>query len=315
MNIPPVPLAGLLATLALVFAPAPTRAQEPSGPADAAAADPRDAIPSTREKSGRISVPVRLNGQGPFRFLLDTGANRSALTSRVATQLGLAVQDSRMVVQGVNGRVVAGMVRVESMQIGAVSVGEQRLPVLDGEVFEGLDGSLGADMLANLRLVADFDTGVVTISHDHSPADPAHYGVIKARRVSGWLIMAEGRARSAPFQMVLDTGAARTLGNGALYRALTGRPLSQSTAMHIAVNDATQTRGTGVAVSVSPIVLDNLLVENTTVAFGDYAVFGLWGLENKPAMLLGMDVLGSLRQLTIDYSRHELQILPPMHLH
>jgi hypothetical protein len=39
-------------------------------------------------------------------------------------------------------------------------------------------------------------------------------------------------------------------------------------------------------------------------------VFALWGLEDKPALLLGMNVFGTLRALTIDYQRRELTALP-----
>jgi hypothetical protein len=39
-------------------------------------------------------------------------------------------------------------------------------------------------------------------------------------------------------------------------------------------------------------------------------VFRLWELENRPAMLIGMDVLGTLGTLVIDYRRKELQIRP-----
>jgi predicted aspartyl protease len=271
-------------------------------------------VPSTRDRSGRIAVPVLIGGRGPYRFLLDTGANRSALTSRVAHELGLEVSaTAAMMVQGVNGRVRASVVRVPSMKLGAIEVGEQLLPVLDGEVFAGLDGSLGADLLAHLRVVADFINDGVTIDASHPPRQSAQFGLIKAKRVSGWLLQSDGRARSAPFQMVLDTGASRTLGNRALYKALTGRPLEQADALHVHVNDATQTSGNGLALSVSPIVLGDLMIENTTVTFGDFPVFALWGLENKPALLLGMDVLGSLRELTIDYERHEMTVLPRQH--
>jgi hypothetical protein len=39
-------------------------------------------------------------------------------------------------------------------------------------------------------------------------------------------------------------------------------------------------------------------------------VFKTWGLQGKPALLLGMDVLGSLAYFSIDYDRAELQLLP-----
>lgn len=296
-------IAGLLAAClasssALCIEPAPGQGE------------PRYAVTTTTQRSGRIAVPVTINGSGPYRFLLDTGANRSTVTARLAAQLDMPVRARPIIVQGVNGRVEARVATIAGMKIGEVDVGARELPILDGEVFEGLDGSLGADLLAGLRLTADFVHDTVTIDARHGPVDLAYSGIIKARKVSGWLVQAEGRARASGFRMVLDTGAARTLGNEALYRALTGRALAESAALRIAVNDATETRGQGLAVSVSPIVLGNLVIENTTVAFGDFPVFARWGLERKPALLLGMDVLGTLRQVTIDYAREEIIVQP-----
>jgi predicted aspartyl protease len=286
-------------------------AQAPDQAAAAPAPGPQFAVPASRDSTGRIAVPVTINGQGPFRFLLDTGANRSALTSRVATQLGLTLSErDAMVVQGVNGRVPARVALIASLQLGAVGVGAQRLPVLDGDVFAGLDGSLGADLLANLRVTADFQHDQVGISADHPAPDPYHFGVVRARKVSGWLLEADGHAGSTRLQMVIDTGSSQTLGNGALYRALTGHTLAHAHELHVAVIDATQTAGQGTTLSVSPIVLGDLMIQNTSVTFGDFPVFAVWGLEDTPALLLGMNVFGTLRGLTIDYQRRELTALP-----
>ena len=51
-------------------------------------------------------------------------------------------------------------------------------------------------------------------------------------------------------------------------------------------------------------------ISNLQLTFGDYGVFKSWGLQDKPALLLGMDVLGSLADFNIDYRRAELQIMP-----
>ncbi len=45
--------------------------------------------PTNRDGIGRVWVPVHINGKGPFRLVLDTGATRSAVSFRVATTLGI----------------------------------------------------------------------------------------------------------------------------------------------------------------------------------------------------------------------------------
>jgi predicted aspartyl protease len=37
----------------------------------------------------RMTVEVFINGQGPFNFVVDTGADRSALSTTLAARLGL----------------------------------------------------------------------------------------------------------------------------------------------------------------------------------------------------------------------------------
>jgi hypothetical protein len=44
------------------------------------------------------------------------------------------------------------------------------------------------------------------------------------------------------------------------------------------------------------------------VTFGDFYIFGLWGLAGEPALLIGMDVWGVLDTLVIDYRRRDLQL-------
>ena len=50
--------------------------------------EPRYVAPTTRDRIGRIWAPVLLNGQGPYRLVLDTGASRSAITQRVVDDIG-----------------------------------------------------------------------------------------------------------------------------------------------------------------------------------------------------------------------------------
>jgi predicted aspartyl protease len=306
----------LLASVGAV-ATGPVRGQAPQvtlppiPAASVATAMPLYAVPTTHDRSGRIAVPVLINGQGPFRFLLDTGANRSAITSDLASRLGLDVStESDIMVNGVNGRVAARRALVPSMKLGEIEVGPQHLPVLDGQVYTDLDGSLGADLLGDLCVTVDFVRDRVTITRLADARNNPYQGVIQAKRLSGWLLQAEGLARGARMQMIVDTGAAQTLGNRALYRALTGRQIDDAPALRVDVLDATQTSGRASAISVSPIVLGDVIINNSYVVFGDFTVFALWNMERKPALLLGMDVLGSLRELVIDYRLKQLQVVP-----
>jgi hypothetical protein len=47
------------------------------------------------------------------------------------------------------------------------------------------------------------------------------------------------------------------------------------------------------------------------VAFSDLHTFQLWGLVDRPAILLGIDVLSRFERVTLDFSRDEVRFLMP----
>ena len=59
--------------------------------------EPRFVAPTRRDRIGRIWAPVEINGQGPFRLVLATGASHSALTPRLAHTLGLKMDVDNLV--------------------------------------------------------------------------------------------------------------------------------------------------------------------------------------------------------------------------
>jgi hypothetical protein len=74
--------------------------------------------------------------------------------------------------------------------------------------------------------------------------------------------------------------------------------------------EASQVAHIGVVPSVQ---LGAATVDHLAVTFGDFTVFQTWKLTNEPALLIGMDALGTLSELTIDYRRKELHLLPHSH--
>jgi hypothetical protein len=127
---------------------------------------------------------------------------------------------------------------------------------------------------------------------------------------SGRLPVVAGYVGRVRIRAIFDTGGTHTLGNRALLEALSagrGMVLDQRTTRVI---DATQTWQAATAAQVPQIRLGETSIENLSVSFGDFHVFDVWGLKDQPALLIGMDVLGSLAALHIDYRRRELDVLP-----
>ena len=49
----------------------------------------------------------------------------------------------------------------------------------------------------------------------------------------------------------------------------------------------------------------------SAMTFADFEIFKHWKMTEEPAMLIGMDVLGLLDTLIIDYRRREVQVKLP----
>src|SRR6185437_15705210 len=68
------------------------------------APEPRFAAPTLRDRIGRIWAPVLINGHGPYRLVLDTGATHSAIIPQVVDSLGISLAAATSVrVTGVTG--------------------------------------------------------------------------------------------------------------------------------------------------------------------------------------------------------------------
>jgi hypothetical protein len=108
---------------------------------------------------------------------------------------------------------------------------------------------------------------------------------------------------------IIDTGAQATMGNEALRTALR-RQLARRGLGEDEIQGATGDIQTGHGARVSPIRLGSLQVRDAHVTFGDLHIFNMWELTDTPALVIGMDILGLLDTLVIDYRRKELHIKP-----
>lgn len=70
----------------------------------------------------------------------------------------------------------------------------------------------------------------------------------------------------------------------------------------------TEVEQPGHAIYTRRIALGDLTINDVDVIYGDIHVFELWDLEDQPALLVGMDVLGVLDTLIVDYRLKELQV-------
>jgi len=278
------------------------------------APEPRYVAPTRRDRIGRIWAPVFINGQGPFRLVLDSGATASEITAQVASSLGLTPDTShRVLLRGVVGSAAVPIVQVQSLTVGDLSFGRLRMPIVP-DALGGADGILGTDGMRDRRILIDFNHDRISIARSHDQPAPEGYITIPFQLMRRELLVADAWIGNIRTKAIIDTGGQATIGNLAL-RAAMERRRAELHAGLASIEDVT--RATQVAdddMEAPPIVLGNsfkgsaVRITNDQLAFGDMHIFQHWNMTDEPAMLIGMDTLGRLGILIIDYRRHELQL-------
>jgi predicted aspartyl protease len=273
------------------------------------APEPRYVAPTTRDRIGRVWVPVYIDGGGPFRLVLDTGAQRSAILPAVAQQLGLPLDRSPPVrLHGVTGTAIAPTVAVNYLTVGDVAIPSGRLTVV-ANAFGGAEGLLGVDGLQDRRIRIDFRADQVDITRSNLRRAAADFIALPFLPNTRQLLAVRAEVGGVVVRAIIDTGAQATMGNEALRTALR-RQLVGGRSAPDEIHGATGDIQSGVGARVSPIRLGGLQVRDAHVTFGDLHIFDLWELTDTPALVIGMDILGLVDTLVIDYARKELHIKP-----
>ncbi len=271
------------------------------------APEPRFVAPTRRDRIGRIWAPVLVNGKGPFRLVLDTGANHSAITAPVALALGLAPDPSKQVLlRGVTGNAIVPTVRVDSFAVGDVILTSATLPII-ADALGGAEGVLGTDGFAGMRIHIDFKHDRITIARSHDERVPADFTSVKLEPSPANLLITRAQVGDVRVHAIIDTGGQATIGNEALRVALLRRH-KQGTANYVI--DVTSTSQDAESYPSPPMQLGSITIQGAHITYGDMRIFEHWHLFKEPAVLIGMDVIGLLDVFIIDYRHHKIQLRP-----
>jgi predicted aspartyl protease len=303
-----------LASTAQEEAPLAAPGMIPGEPPAAADIKPDDFayVAATRaDRIGRVMAPVFVNGVGPFAFVVDTGASSSVISPRLVTKLALQPdpREARLL-RGITGSEVVASVAVASITAGEIRLLNNQLPVVEPRVFADADGIFGADAFARGCLYVKFNEARVSILRRGCPRVDEHWETLRAELRFGGLPVVRARVGKTAVLAIVDTGAERSLGNRALLMAEKMEQGVLDPANRRQVFAATSQAVFGHLLAVPAVRLGTIDVDNLQLVFGDFEVFRLWDAEHAPAMVLGMDVLGTTQALMIDYQRKELRLLP-----
>jgi len=260
------------------------------------------------ERYQRMTVAVTIQGQGPFDFLIDTGAQATVLSRDVADQLRLLDRSTATLV-GMASTKMVETTPIDDFTLGSRSFYIRQAPVVERAHIGDADGILGLDSLQNQRVLLDFQRRQISVADAEELGGNRGYEiVVKARASLGQLIITSARLDGVQVEVIVDTGAEGSVGNLALLNRLRrNRQLDDSVMTD--VNGASL----GGAVRLArELQLGRASVQNFPVLFADSRPFHSLGLAQEPALILGMSELKLFRRVAIDFkSRRVLFDLPP----
>ncbi|HET9427238.1 MAG TPA: retropepsin-like aspartic protease [Allosphingosinicella sp.] len=299
-----------VAALASGLAAAQAPVQEETRPTAAApAAETSETLGFTSDESRRMTVAVDIDGRGPYPFIVDTGAERTVVSLELAEALGLPSLGDVTLATVANVRRVPS-VQIESMRVGRRTLNDIRAPALD-RADMGAMGMLGVDSLRSQRVDFDFQRQELTLSNSHIDDDnwPRDTIVITGRTRLGRLILTDATVDGQRVRVIIDTGSQQTVGNMELRRRLQARGrLGQIGVMELI--GVTGDRVSAEYAVTRRLRLGGLHVNDMPIAFADFQLFSHLGLEQRPAILLGMDALRLFGRVSIDFANRRVRLLP-----
>jgi len=282
------------------------------GHVDVVGDEPRYAASTRLDRIGRIWAPVAINGRGPFRLVLATGASHSALTPHLVEKLGIQGNPADTVIlRGATGSVAVPMVPIDTLEVGELLMEPQRLAVIPDALGDA-DGVLGMDELSGMRIHIDFRRDRITIMRSKNQRAAGGFHTIPVSFFEGRLLVVDASMSGIPVKAIIDTGSQTSLGNAALRAALAERRRKEMLEGKLdQVIGSTLDMQVGTRLGTPALTLGPIIVRQSATTFADFEIFKYWKMTDEPAMLVGMDVIGLLDTLIIDYRRKELQVKLP----
>jgi hypothetical protein len=259
---------------------------------------------AARKVETRLSVDVQINGRGPYKFIVDSGADTSAVGLRIARDLELPL-GTPAILNGMTARNIVDRVKVDALTLGPSTIRNLEVPALR-EVDLGGDGLIGIDALVQQRLLMDFDKHLIKVEDARKPVKYAPGDiVIIARRQRGQLILTEVRAAGFSLDAVIDTGSQITIGNLALRDKLIRK--NRGTFWTAEAIGVTGAKVKLELASIPELRLGPVTLRDVPIAFADVPPFKMFGLSGQPALLLGTDILENFQRVSLDFRARKVR--------
>jgi hypothetical protein len=287
-----------------------------------AAPDGAALLETAFDKAKRMTVPVYLNGKGPFGFVVDTGANRTVVSTETAAACGLP-DAGQAEVHGIAGAEPANLAAVRKLAVGSVVSQDMTLPMLGRERL-GADGLLGVDILRGRRMSLQFaenrfeiaPSGLgVEVGQGRNSRIPVYNAPIpvSAAYRNGQLVILDAQVADVRVSAFIDSGAQVTVGNLALRDAVVhGHPEFGVRLAPVPLISATGQTAMGEFAPLPVLRLGGMQIYEVLGVFAQLHIFDLWKLNDRPAILIGVDVLRHFHEVALDFGRKLVVFTPAL---
>lgn len=263
--------------------------------------DPETTILSLDEDSNlRYTIPVRIDGVGPYNFMIDTGSQATAVTDRVMRGVILPPAGEALVV-GMASRQVVDLVELDRFEVADRTLHNIAAPVLQRR-HVGADGIIGLDALQDFRVLIDFRDETIAVADAEDELSRRGFEiVVRARSKLGQLLITDAKIEGVRATVIIDTGAQASMGNLALQRRIRAKRAHEV--------KTTDVNGASILSDLSyarSLEFQGLEVSNVPITFADTPAFEALGLQDKPVLSLGMQHLRLFDRVAIDFAKRQI---------
>jgi predicted aspartyl protease len=269
-------------------------------------------VPLTWDATGHVLVPTLVDGKGPYDFILDTGADESAVYHWFAKSLALPQGESRELSGATGSEQMVGT------RLSAISLDGHEIHDIDADTVPDrpdgakIAGIAGVDLMAHQLAVIDFACKTFALRPVASVGEDITGNgaqLIKAGSIAG------GNQLTLPVTVngisgtaTLDTGSRSTQINS-VFAAAAGISPNSEAFKDIATRGATKTSISARVGPIGTVQFAGITHPHAMARVVDMPYLKEAGLANVPAMNLGLDLLRGTR-LTLDYSARRFWIAP-----
>lgn len=259
------------------------------------------------DKSDRMTVQVQVNGSEAVPFVVDTGAERTVIANDLARRLALEAGPT-LTLATISGRAEVNSFFIDRLTSAAVRLEGLEAPGLERSNL-GAYGLLGIDSLEDSRVLLDFVNQKMEVlpSQRKKGRTRLENGmiVVSAHKRAGRMIISNATIDGIKVEIILDTGAQNSMANLALKAKMRRRHLTIAY-MPVTMLSVTGSELAGEFSQIKKIEIGGFGIADLPVTFADNYAFKALKLEEKPAILLGMDALKLFDRVVIDFANRRV---------